>query len=572
MKKNYQIDFSGDRLLSIAADMLDEHNYMGALKMLNKNAEMWGDDADSYMLYAETFDDMELNERCINYWFRFLDAEDFPDKDDLYDCYEGLAVAYMNAGMQNVAAYYYDKMLSEGDDCDEESRAEIIRTLLSVEENPLKIVYPPEEADCSEIINSGVKLIKSGDLKTAIEVLSEVEEGNEKFTASRNYITMCHIMNGDNDKAEEECAAMLSRHPDDVNALTNLAAIKIERATECEGSEKPEEQVKAAGFRAESVALAEKLLSLNCKDPDDMYRIGTVCCENNMHAEALKMFLKVAKERPYDFSLLYFIAVAAYNSGDMRTCYEYFDKLLTIDPHAVTARYFLNKARENEKEGKTEEMSYFYLLPNDMREESLKLMAAILKLSVAEARKLASQIDVLDILYWCLDGHDNRAAPELQSLGAEIAVKLRYDDIVRDILLDAFAPDEFKIRILTKLCERNEENSFGVVVCHMYKEVLLPKLNIGRLKRKNFVSAYASLVGHFSLIDPSVAGNFATASETLYAFLADKGKLALSDDDRILVAAIFNLSDSAKKLDIPNVSAFFGVSDEEIEKFLDGLH
>ena len=38
MSKTEEIDFSDERLLAIAADMLDDHNLIGALKILNKNA------------------------------------------------------------------------------------------------------------------------------------------------------------------------------------------------------------------------------------------------------------------------------------------------------------------------------------------------------------------------------------------------------------------------------------------------------------------------------------------------------------------------------------------------------
>jgi Tfp pilus assembly protein PilF len=63
MIKTTGIDFSEDRLLAIAADYLEDHNYIGALKMLNKNAQINGNAEESYMLYAETFDDMELYEK-----------------------------------------------------------------------------------------------------------------------------------------------------------------------------------------------------------------------------------------------------------------------------------------------------------------------------------------------------------------------------------------------------------------------------------------------------------------------------------------------------------------------------
>ena len=73
MAKTLEFDPAADRLIGIAAQLVDSHNYIGALKMLNKNAEADGVDEDGYMLYAEIFDDMGLYERCVNFWFRFMD-------------------------------------------------------------------------------------------------------------------------------------------------------------------------------------------------------------------------------------------------------------------------------------------------------------------------------------------------------------------------------------------------------------------------------------------------------------------------------------------------------------------
>ena len=63
MKKTIDIDLSSDRLIAVAADLVDEHNYISALKLLNKNADMHFNDEDSYMLYAEIFDDVGLFEK-----------------------------------------------------------------------------------------------------------------------------------------------------------------------------------------------------------------------------------------------------------------------------------------------------------------------------------------------------------------------------------------------------------------------------------------------------------------------------------------------------------------------------
>ena len=73
MSKTVKFDLSSARLLGIASDMVEEHNYIGALKMLNKNSDLNYNDEDSYMLYAEIFDDMGLYEKCVNNWFKYID-------------------------------------------------------------------------------------------------------------------------------------------------------------------------------------------------------------------------------------------------------------------------------------------------------------------------------------------------------------------------------------------------------------------------------------------------------------------------------------------------------------------
>ena len=103
--KKMKIDFSDERLISIASDMVDEENYLGALKMLNKNAEITGNDEYSYMLYAEIFDDIGLYDKSAHFWFKYLDSTD-DEYEDLADCYEGLAISYLNRGDRKTAGYY----------------------------------------------------------------------------------------------------------------------------------------------------------------------------------------------------------------------------------------------------------------------------------------------------------------------------------------------------------------------------------------------------------------------------------------------------------------------------------
>lgn len=549
MEKIMEIDLSDERLLAIAEDAVEQHNYILALKMLNKNADLHFNDADSLSLYAEIFDDMGLYERCINSWFRFID---YAGDADFSDAYEGLAISYMNIGNEHFSAYYYNKLLVDNGEIDSETRGEIIQSFLSRDENPLKFVYPPEIADCSDVIAEGIEKMKCGEYDKAVETFGSIEERNPDYLAARNYIAMCDIITDKCDEAEQECLAVLKRFPDNVQALTTLAAVKTEQKKSDEGRK-----------------LAEKLLSLDVTATDDMYKIATVCCENKLHEEAYGLFCKIENELPYDSSLLYFKAVSAFNCGKYEESLAAFDKLVTIYPDAVTAAYYYRAARDAIENGKTEELSYFYRLPAKERENSLQILAAFSKLSKTQCKKLSDVMDISECIRWCFDESEGRGASELQFLAAECAVKAELDGIVCNLLLNAFLSDSLKIQILTMIGERNEPNSFGVVICHIYKTVDFYPVNIGRLKRKSFVAAYSRLNAHFGILDNDYCAKFATACETLYREMEEGERLAAAADTDALTAAMFYKTGITEAgITRRNLSAFFDTSEAKIKKIL----
>ena len=547
MGKSLQIDLSDDRLIAIAADMVDEHNYIGALKMLNKNAELTGNDEDSYMLYAEIFDDLGLYEKSVNGWFKFMDVVDF---NEVSDCYEGLAVGYMNLGNEHFSAYYYNKLLLETDEVDATTREEIVRDFLSAEENPLKFTWPPEIADVSEIISEGVRLMKEGEYDKACDLFSEVAEGNPRWVSARNYMAMCLIISDRNDEAEAICRGVLEKIPDNVQAMTTLAAVLTE-------AEKREEALEITG----------RLLALDVKETDDIYKIATVCCENGLHAEAYSLFHKLDEDFAYDRTILYFRAVSAFNSGKFEESFSSFDRLLTIYPDAVTARYYYDIARASRDTGEPTELSYYYRLPQEIRQSSLKMLAAYMRLSTQKAAALTAEIDISSLVKWCFDETEPSSAGDLQLLAAHVAVKAGMDDYVRDLLLHAFLPDRLKIEVLESLAERNRDDAYGVVVCNVYKRVTMRKLSVGRLKKVYFVRAYSRLVAHFAILDDSYGEKFARTAEKLYGKLMREERLEVAKDVDALTAAIFTDS-GVHDVGIPDdgLCAFFNVTDKQLEK------
>lgn len=274
--------------------------------------------------------------------------------------------------------------------------------------------------------------MKRGEYEKAIDEFDKVDEGNAAYRSSRNYIAMCNIICDKCEQAEAECLAILEKYPDNVQALTTLAAVKTEQKK-----------------NDESRALAEKLLSLDVKSTDDIYKIATVCCENKMHAEAYELFTRLEDELGYDCSVLYFKAVSAFNSGKYTECFDTFDKLVTVYPDALCARYYYDAARKAVENGEKREFSYFYRLPQEMRENSLKTLAAVAGLSQAESKKLFGILDISDCIKWCFDETEGADDSELQYLAATCAVKAELDSVVCDMLLNAFLSDGIKVHILT---------------------------------------------------------------------------------------------------------------------------
>ena len=549
MTKSIQVDFSFDRLVQTAEKLIDAHDYTGALKILNKNSELNEDLGYAHLLYAQIFDDIGLYERSINEWFKFLAYSEFIDDEDLSDAYEGLAVGFMNIGNEQFSAYYYNKLLKNSAEIDEDMRLDIMHSFLANEENPLKFVYPPEIADCSDVLAKGIDYMKSGDFKKAIGEFDKVDRRNKSYITARNYVAMSYIIDDKSEKAEEECLEILKIKPDDVHALTTLVAVKTEQKK-----------------FDESKSLAERLLKLDISSPDDIFKIATVCCENGMHEEAFKLFVRLEERLPYDSSVLYFKAVSAFNCGKYDKCFAAFDKLLTLNPNAVTAKYFREAAHIAQRKGDTTPMSYFYRLPVEERESSVKILAAVGSLSPAQLKKAFSEVDITDCVRWCFDESEGIGNTELQFLGAVCAVRGGLDGLVSEILLNAFVGDDIKIKMLTLLGERNEDTTASVVICNVLKEVEFYRLKLGRTRRKPFIEAYANLTAHFALLDGKLGKSFAQFTEQVYNKLENEGKLTLVKNGSELAAVIMLYS----KIKLPRLSRraeickYFGVNGDEI--------
>ncbi len=521
--KTKKIDLSRKRIARLADEYYNEGDFLSALRFAHRELKEYGGDPDVYARLCDIYEGMSLQGSAINYFFRFLDVA---EASDLPDVYEGLAANFLAMGNDRQAAYYYDKLVDADDELPEETKMDIVEAFAEDKRAKFRFVYPPRLADYSNEIFLGEKALKAGDSKRAIAEFEKVEKGSKEYNSAKEMQAIAYLLDGKVEEAERACLEVLADAPDEVRVLATLAAVYLEQ-----------------GRKEDGLALAKRLAALPVTDHDDCYKIATVCCENGLHEEAYQRFALLDKKTPYDGKILYFKGVSAYKSGRIDEAIASFERLVTVYPDAEVAKYYLNVVRDY-REGETPppELTYFYHLPQEEREERCQALLRIGACPVDEAQ-LFGLIALHDGYFtWCFDEMDG-GDRDLQYLGLVTAVHVRADEFVQDVLLNFDVADVLKVETLRLLLNRNEDLDVGVVLCNIYKRAQLYKISIGRKRRKKFLEGYARVASKFVSVDERYSYSLKTSAEKLYRALEGEGGIDLIDNPDDIACAIYFLSD-----------------------------
>ena len=508
-----RLDFSDEFLLDSAEKRYEAGDYMGTLTMLNKRAGMYRPCADASALYADVYEAFSLWIPCADAWFRFLDT---CNEADFGEGYEGLSLAFANMGDALRAELYYRRSFEVSgevppSDLDEEDFVPEQRPQLRLIHSDDGTVSDPD------LLRRGVLFVKLGELDKAKEVLSEIEPGSEDFPSACGLIAMCKLLTGDTAGAAEECERMLEYHPDNIHALTTYCAVL--------GAQDRKEEAKAVG---------RKLAAMDSDSAEDLYRIATALCETGLDGEAYEKLTKLKGMQPYDDSILWFHAVAALRSGRKEEAISSLETLTTVYPRRVIATLYLERLRGD----KEVTISYFYRLPEDTYKEltSFLLMADGVEPEMAERLGGDKEIEnYIRLAFDQLEGRDQK----LQQLAARVAVKCRCDDVVRELLLD-FEGDEFiKLSMMRDLVLRNEDNSFGVVICNFYREFYTHKMEFDGRRPDQFMKAFAEVYSRYSITADDNERKLLYAAEDVNYTLVDADAEDLFAEKDALAAAIY---------------------------------
>ncbi len=522
MSKKFKIDYSRKNTAKLADKFYNEGDYLSALRFAYRELTEYGGDGDVFVRLADIYEGMNLQGMALNWWFKFLHIA---EEEDLPDIYEGLAVNYLTLGMDNQSAFYYNMLIDADDMIPEETKLDIAEAFAAPKKNPFRVSYPARLADYSEELRRGSAALKAGDCKRAIDELAKIRPGAKQYVQAMEMQAVAHLLEGEMDEAEESCKTLLEVEPEDVRSLATLAAVYTEQ-----------------GRYDESLAIASSFAEKDSDNPDELYKMATVCCENGLDEAAYEKFCKLDKKTPYDGRILYFKAVSAYKSGRLAESIETLKDLCTIYPDAEVAKYYLHELLDyRDNGGAAPELIYFYHLPQDERERRCNILMHVNEADKEDAELFGLLLLGDGFLHWCFDEMDG-GDKDLQYLGLVTAVRVRADEFVQDVLLDYEVADVLKLETLRMLLERNEEAEFGLVLCNVYRRVHLPRVKLGRKRRKKFVEAYSRLASKFIVIKDGYGARIKQATEDLYNALASYDSLDLVDNVDDCACAIFMMT------------------------------
>ena len=122
---------------------------------------------------------------------------------------------------------------------------------------------------------------------------------------------------------------------------------------------------------------------------------------------------------------------------------------------------------------------------------------------------------------------------------------------------------------LSALVQDNTEGDYGVVICNILRNIKLIKLEVGKLKRKNFMRAYAYTFSRFAMLSEEYGAKFNAAATKIYRKLEEENRLDIVKSIPALAAAILIAADvKESSLDDAMLSSFFGVTRQKVNAIL----
>jgi hypothetical protein len=141
--------------------------------------------------------------------------------------------------------------------------------------------------------------------------------------------------------------------------------------------------------------------------------------------------------------------------------------------------------------------------------------------------------------------------------------------LIEEALLDTEVSDFLKIETIRMLLERNLDDNFGIVLCHIYKRLDINRIKIGKKFRKRFIEGYAKIASKFIAIQDGYPRKIKYAAEKLYRAVEEQDRFELfNNSDDIACALYFAAGLRELGQDVDSVAVAFEGNADTVREML----
>ena len=536
----------------LADKRLDEDDIEGALTLLLEAKERTKYVLTIYFDIAEIYYEMGLYEYSLRYWFRALDRA---PKYDLEDIYNGIGACFYNLGNFAAATYYFNQQFLVSKDGSVFFEDDIIDSIAGAMSEPeFKVVYPPEEADYTDLMRRAKAHMYKGEYAKAREIYNEVPDGAKEYNTAQLESAVAAFMSGDADEGITISKKIFARDNENIFAICNLSSMYKYRT-----------------LYMLSDMYFSKLDENKAKNDDELYKIATACMEHGKYARAARCFEKLMFNRPYDMQLAFLKGVAKYNSKDFTAAKRTFGRIVRITEVNPPAVSYFRRADDAESNG----VKNFHPLPNfykpveEEEAEYTKKLAALIKMKNEKAlKKRMKEPDFWELMDWSFYSSDKevrRCACFLLALTDSKQAE-RY---LLDKLLDPALNDEIKAYAVELYVLNGYDKTVGIVISGLYKKLIFYPIHTESDAHGNlFTESYALCYSKCAMLGDYDMRKVFDAANTLY-FLTDGSRVFKNAETNAVAALIYVRSQVDKAVALEDASALFGCNKETLKKLLE---
>ncbi len=542
IKKDYNYFLRTDEKLKSSGNLFSRISLWQSALLSVKDKEV-------YKKLAELYRFADCSDYSAKYWYKYLDKA--KEKDEKKQAYNGLGNAYFLLGNVRVSNYYLNNAFLIGGALDpDELDEEVVEYFASQGETKgeYKIVYPPEKADYTSLLDDAKEDFLVGEIDKAISKYESVPKGSRFYSEAQAELSVVTFLKGDTEKAIEYSLNAVRENGENILALCNLSSMYYVK----------DDAVNSRKYY-------DRAIKLTATDYNDLLKLAMASCEQGEHLSALKYFNKIEEEKPFDINIKYLTAVALYNLGELNRARDKFFEAVTLKGGDVVIEHYIrvtDLAIERGLFGKKNNLKYFIQLPDDECKLNRKTLKEASLAPTSSLKNLLKKKDFRKVIDWAIWYGDSETAKTAVYILASSNLKWAKDKVI-DLLLEVSVTDYIKRVILTVLTIDGHSKPVGMVVGNVYsKSTFCP------LKEDIDDRILYSYAGCVSILAPVGVDDFSKVKKSAEK-LGVINKDLLKEMDGPYLSAIITIKSKLKTVsELKNAVKLFKVKEDLLKGYL----